>query len=217
MLAYENNFSKALTEFKNALNYAPHSIRTKIHYSNLLSLQGYHDEALPLYRDIVSQQTASVAEVVAIITRVIEFLYIEEAKELVASSHIDQNAREYLTKFILKSNDIIDFLNSHNISFDYYRDLRKIMNDVAYHYFSITTELYTGNIVDKNDSTCTILIFIPIKEPSDIDLLGKMNDELQDKLVELYLERDLDFSSPEDRLVSYFNATVFYPEGQNVS
>ncbi|MCL6243265.1 hypothetical protein M5F04_01570 [Acinetobacter sp. ANC 7200] len=193
LATYENSLDQAIEHFRIAYNFSNKDDISSLNYANSLFLNGRHNEAFPVYKNAIEKNPTSVDMFREICRALIGFCYLEELNEIAqcVKSKEDPYSPEYKKEIELNLNTL-SFLKKINVDVGLFRKYQMAIDRVFFKYFNITTSFETEIYYDDERSILTFSLNLPISDVSKKheDLLGDMNDELQDEIIRLRKSND---------------------------
>ena len=195
LATYENNLDKALEHFKIAYNFSNKDSTSSLNYANSLFVSGRHKEAFPIYKNAIIKESTSLDIFQGICRALIGYGYLDELEDI--SKCLKGIENPYSARYQREINlmrNTLSYLESINVSVDLFRSYHIAIDKIFFKYFNITTTFDTEVFHDRDRSTFSYLIYLPVsKSDKNIeDLVGDMNDELQDEIIKLRKTDDVE-------------------------
>lgn len=210
LATYENKLEQAIEHFRIAYNFSNKDAISSLNYANSLFLSGRHVDALPIYKSVIIKQPNSIDMFQEICRSLISFGYLKELDEIAKNLKIKENP--YSVKYIREiklTHETLNFLKKINVDVDLFRQYQFAIDKVFFKYFNVTTSFDTEIFHDEDRRVFTFLIYLPVsKFNNDIqELLGDMNDELQDEIIKL---RKVEDSTLRQKIKEMSEKLCFY-------
>lgn len=202
---YENQKILSLNEFRLACEKSNFGANQAMHYGNALFIYGHFDEAVEVYLKIIYQNRNDQDKFQRIVKRLSEFCFEDEVKHVLEMSYVTRIMNEETKNDIKQGVAIRMHLEKFNISLDFYRSVRQSVDKVFFYYFSLPTQVDCTTHFDLDNLTYTLELNDTLFEEDPLLIISKMNDELQELLIDVYEQHDIDFGSEQDRITVYFN------------
>lgn len=201
---YENLKDLSLKEFKLAYEKSNRSVSEAMHYANALFIYGYFETAIPIYTDLIRDNKNNVELFSEVVKRFSDFCFTEELNNILELSYVTKDMPEVPKRDIRDFNKIKKHLNRFDIPVEFYRDIRSSLDKVFFQYFTLPTEVDYVTYFDFDNLSQVIDINVDLCDDF-IDLSIKMNDNLQDIMIEIYEQHGIQLGSEQDRITVYFN------------
>lgn len=208
LYSYENNIYLMLESFKKAYDYSNRNYITSMHLANGYYIYGDMEEAINIYKTVVAERPFDGEIVSEVLKRMLNMLYIEEFHELVNGFNLSKYLDKSVEDEVLEAKKIIKFLEIHNISIKIFRELRLLCDQVFMHYFTLPTNAEMNRTVDFDAEQLKFVL--KVNEMENVtypdDLIGDINELLQDKLIKVYKKFNINSQSSADKIHIYFEA-----------
>ncbi|MFN3289033.1 MAG: tetratricopeptide repeat protein [Acinetobacter sp.] len=202
---YENLIDLALSHFRQAYLKSKFGLNEATHYANALFINGYFEDAIPIYLEMIKNNRNDTQMFIQVAKRFNNFCFEQELNKVIELSYVSRDIPELELNIIkTEMNSTLTFLKRFNIPVELYREIRSWADVIFYRFFTLPT---TGDFELNFDIDNLSYIFgIDSEYCSDsISLVSKMNDQLQDAMIEAYEKYDVKLGSEQDRITAYFN------------
>lgn len=205
---YENELALGLQCFKRAYEFSHHEFGATMNYAHSLFINGYYPEANKIYLEAVKKNPTDKNLFHRVFKTFEENLYLDELIKLIEISQVGKELTEDQQKDLVACEYTVQFLNRNHINIEIFRELRAALDSVFYKYYTLPTESTFNRYIDETRQTYSYICFLPINLklfPQLINLVGDLNDELQDKIINIYDSRNINSTSNPDKINFYFS------------
>ncbi|WP_180175860.1 hypothetical protein [Acinetobacter sp. YH12025] len=200
---YENQENLALNEFKLAFEKSNFSTNQAMHYANALFVYGHFNAAKDIYVKIIDGNRNDKDKFEQIIKRFSEFCFQDELSQILEISYVTRNLSDAAKRDILDGLHTKAHLDKFNIPLNFFREIRHAVDRVFYHYFSLPMQTDYATYTDLNNLTYVLDIDGSCLSDA-ISVVAKMNDDLQEKILDIYEKHNISFGSQQDSITMYF-------------
>lgn len=208
LYSYENNYKLAIESFKKAYEMSGCDLIESIHYANAEFGFGDQSIGISIYIDLIKNGYNEEEFLEETVLRFCAYLFIDELKIICENQNvaalIDLNS--VLRTEIKEAYNILKFLEKNTISLNFYRKIRALPEYIfnLYHTTPTGIDIQRNIDFDRNELTFIYnLLSYPNTEFGN-DLIYKINDELQLKLIEVYEEFKVSTLSAGDLITIFF-------------
>ena len=210
---YENKHEEAHDYFKRAFLISDKSYSSTMNYASSLLSNGEFESAIELYKKVFVENPNNIRFLVKIIDPLVKFLFIEEAEFFLRNAKgIDGKYINRIAGKVNYYNLINDAILKMNINIDNYREILKICECVYYDFFTITSSVYSNIQFDNSQEIIwlsTVVIQKNEDEILDYEIISKMNDLFQDKVLDIVKsDRDNQLKQTLEKVCCYFRPNI---------
>ena len=200
---YDNQENLALNEFKLAFEKSNFGTNQAMHYANALFVYGHFDAAKNIYVKIINDNRNDEDKFEQIVKRFSEFCFQDELNQILEASYVTRRLSDIAKQDIIDGLSIKSHLEKFNIPLNFFREIRHSVDRVFYRYFSLPMQTDYATYTDLNNLTYVL----DIDEkciPDALSVVGKMNDDLQEMIIDIYEKHNIGFGSQQDSITMYF-------------
>ncbi|MGN5766281.1 hypothetical protein ACNQO6_18220 [Acinetobacter calcoaceticus] len=204
---YENQIELACNAFYNAYRASNHDLLTSRHLANQEYLFKDRAYALSLFKTLIKDNPLDLDLAIEFSTRALTLLYLDDYIEVLEHHKCKKDIQGLMSEIFIEATEIQKFVLKNKINIEAYRDIVGSADKVFSYYFTVPTETGVFKYIDTERNTITISYELPALEGLPESLLGDINDRLQDELVLINKKYKINSSSPEDKIILYFEPT----------
>ncbi|MFV5592776.1 tetratricopeptide repeat protein [Acinetobacter junii] len=201
---YENQLDLACNAFQNAYRVSNKGYSASRHLANQELLFGDRNFGISLFLNLVNEHPLDFNLAFEFTNKASSLLFMDELNEGLKNHRLYDDIMKSCSSEIQESLEMFNFIKRNKINIEIFRDIVSTGDKVFSRYFTVPTETGIHKLIDNERHTLTISYELPDFNDLPEDLLGEMNDNLQDEIIYLYKKYKINSSSPEDKITMYF-------------